>query len=98
VYELVEAFHREGLGEIASSWVGAGQNLPVSPNQIETALGRENVQQLADKAGMSLDSVGPALATLLPFLIDKVTPNGQFPPDEAALMSSTMGLLKGKLE
>ena len=97
MYELVEVFQRDGLSEIASSWVGTGQNLPVSPNQIETALGRENVQQLADKAGMSLDSVGPALATL-PFLIDKVTPNGQLPPEEAALMSSTMVLLKGKLE
>ena len=78
-------------------WNGS-ESASLSPNQIEKALGRENVQQLADKAGMSLDSVGPALATLLPFLIDKLTPNGQLPPDEAALMSSTMGLLKGKLE
>ena len=78
-------------------WNGS-ESASLSPNQIEKALGRENVQQLADKAGMSLDSAGPALATLLPFLIDKVTPNGQLPPDEAALMSSTMGLLKGKLE
>ena len=30
VYQLVEAFHRDGLSEIASSWVGTGQNLPVS--------------------------------------------------------------------
>ena len=31
---LVEAFQKAGLGGVASSWVGTGANLPVSPDQI----------------------------------------------------------------
>src|SRR5689334_16422397 len=54
---LVQAFTQNGMGNIASSWVGTGQNLPVSPDQIRNALGSDNggglLAQIAQSAGMS---------------------------------------------
>jgi uncharacterized protein YidB (DUF937 family) len=73
---LMQSFHDKGLGEIASSWVGSGPNLPISADQIQHVLGSDAVKQLAAKAGISPDAAGSWLAALLPFLIDKLTPNG----------------------
>jgi uncharacterized protein YidB (DUF937 family) len=94
---LVEALHSKGLGDIVSSWVGTGQNLPVSAQQVQSVLGNEYVQQLATKVGLSPDNAGSALAGLLPLIVDKLTPNGQLPAAGGGLLDAAMGLLKGKL-
>jgi uncharacterized protein YidB (DUF937 family) len=95
---LVEAFHNKGLGDIVSSWVGTGQNLPVSAEQVQSVLGNEYVQQLAAKVGLSPGSAGSALAGLLPVIVDKLTPNGQLPAASGGgLLDAAMGLFKGKL-
>jgi uncharacterized protein YidB (DUF937 family) len=60
-----------------TSWVGTGQNLPISADQIQHVLGSEQVKELAAKAGISSDAASSHLAQLLPMLIDKITPNGQ---------------------
>jgi uncharacterized protein YidB (DUF937 family) len=49
---LLQSFHDKGLGELVTSWVGTGQNLPISADQIEHVLGSEQVQQLAAKLGI----------------------------------------------
>lgn len=90
---LVQSFHEKGLGEIASSWVGTGQNLPISAEQIQQVLGSEQVKQLAAKAGISPDVAGSSVAQLLPTLIDKLTPNGQI-PQQSNLMEMGMSLLQ----
>src|SRR3974390_336688 len=74
---LLQSFHDKGLGGVVSSWVGTGQNLPISASQIQQAMGSDQVKQLAAKVGISPDVAGPAIAQLLPALIDKLTPNGQ---------------------
>jgi uncharacterized protein YidB (DUF937 family) len=90
---LVQSFHDKGLGEIASSWVGTGQNLPVSGDQIQNVLGSDTVKQLAAKAGISPDIAGGAVAQLLPTLIDKLTPHGQM-PEHSSLLETGMSLLQ----
>ena len=75
---LVQAFQQSGLGHLMDSWIGTGQNLPVSPGQIQQALGPK-VQELAQQHGMSADAVSQALSQFLPGLIDHLTPNGQVP-------------------
>jgi uncharacterized protein YidB (DUF937 family) len=94
---LVEAFQSKGLGDIVSSWVGTGRNLPVSSEQVQSVLGNEYVQQLASKVGLSPDRAGSALAGLLPVIVDKLTPNGHLPAAGGGLLDSAMDLLKGKL-
>ena len=36
---LVEAFQAKGLGDVVASWIGTGQNLPVSAEQIHLLRG-----------------------------------------------------------
>lgn len=90
---LIQSLHDQGLGSIASSWVGNGENLPISGEQIQQVLGNERVQQLAAKAGISPDAASSTLSQLLPTLVDKLTPNGQV-PEHSSLLETGMGLLQ----
>ena len=90
---LVQNFHDKGLGGVAQSWVGNGQNLPISADQIHQVLGSDQVKALAAKAGISPDAAGGAIAQLLPGIIDKLTPNGQVPAHNN-VMDMVGGLLQ----
>ena len=90
---LVQSFHEQGLGEVVSSWVGNGQNLPISAEQIHQVLGSEKVQQLAASAGISTEEAGSSLAQLLPSMIDKLTANGQM-PQGSNLLETGMSFLQ----
>ncbi len=91
---LVEQFHAKGLGGLVSSWVGTGQNLPVSADQIQHVLGSEQVEELAAKAGISPEICGSHLAQLLPLIVDQLTPKGQVSPT-ASVLESGQDVLKG---
>jgi len=75
---FVQAFQQNGLGDLIDSWIGTGQNLPVSPSQIQQALGPK-VQELAQQHGLGADTVSQLLSQFLPGLIDHLTPNGHLP-------------------
>jgi uncharacterized protein YidB (DUF937 family) len=95
---LIEKFQKGGLGEVVSSWVGTGDNLPVSADQISTMLGADKIQEIAGKAGISGNQVSDGLASLLPQLIDKLTPNGQVPEGnslEGSISALAEKFLKG---
>ncbi len=79
---LVQSFEQAGLGNVVGSWVGTGQNLPVTSQQIQQALGPQ-VQQLAQQHGLGADAVSSALSQLLPGLVDHLTPAGQLPSGNA---------------
>ncbi len=94
---LIQQFHDKGMGGLVSSWVGTGQNLPISADQIQHVLGSEQVKELAAKAGISPDAVSAHLAQLLPLVVDKLTPNGQVPQassSASSLLEEGMGMLK----
>lgn len=76
---LRERFQQSGLGDVVASWIGTGQNRPVSPEQLNAALGREQVEALSRKAGLSPDQGAGILSRYLPEFIDKLTPEGQVP-------------------
>ncbi len=92
---LVQAFQKNGLGEVVNSWVGTGQNLPISAEQIKQGLGSGLLEQLAGKAGVSADAASNQLASLLPNLVDKLTPEGKIP--DSNLLEQGLSLLRGKL-
>ncbi|MDE2000737.1 MAG: DUF937 domain-containing protein [Burkholderiales bacterium] len=92
---LIEAFERQGLGGVIASWVGSGQNLQISPEQIQAVLGDEHIQGIAQKLGLSTQDVASHLSQLLPSIIDKMTPNGQVPAQQD--IGGLMGMLKGAL-
>ncbi len=93
---LLQTLQQGGLAEAAKSWVSTGQNLPVSAEQIQGALGSDTLKNLAAQLGLNTDQVSGHLAELLPQVIDKLTPDGAV-PSEGNLMSMGMELLKGKL-
>jgi len=90
---LLQSFHEKGLGGLAASWVGTGQNLPISADQLQHVLGSDQVTQLAAKAGISPDTAGAALTQLLPGLVDRLTPNGQM-PQHSNLLEMGMSILQ----
>lgn len=76
VQGLTQKFGGGGLGDIASSWIGKGGNLPISAEQIEGVLGSGPIGQFAAKLGVSPAQAASVLAMALPIIIDRLTPDG----------------------
>jgi uncharacterized protein YidB (DUF937 family) len=76
---LVDKLQKGGLGNLINSWVGSGQNQPVSPNQLGPALGPDIIKTLAQRSGLSEEELIRQLSQVLPGLVDKLTPNGRLP-------------------
>jgi len=76
---LINQFRENGLGDVINSWIGTGQNQPISPNELRQALGQKTVNDLSREAGASQDDLLSQLSRYLPGVVDKLTPNGQLP-------------------
>jgi len=90
---LVEAFQAKGLGDVVASWIGTGQNLPVTAEQIQSVLGGGLVQQLAARVGLPPEAASALLAQILPQAVDRLTPEGTVPA--GGLLGQVTGLLRG---
>ena len=91
---LVNAFNEKGLGDVMSSWIGKGENLPITPEQIQQVLGSGQVQQIAEKLGISPDEASSGLAELLPRIVDKLSPEGSMPDQD--LLHQGLGMIADK--
>ncbi len=91
---LVQNFTQKGLGDIVSSWVSTGTNLPISGGQIQSALGSDAISSLAEKAGIAPDMASSILAQVLPVVVDKLTPQGRI-PEGGNLLEQGLNMLKG---
>jgi uncharacterized protein YidB (DUF937 family) len=89
--DLIKGFQDQGMGDVISSWIGTGENRTVTPDQVRQGLGKERVQEVAQRSGLSMESVLPMLAAALPVVIDALTPKGQV-PDQASLNQGVQGL------
>jgi len=78
----VAELEQTASGQQVKSWVGTGENLPVSADQIREALGSQKVKDLAAAVGISSDKVSDLLAQYLPVAIDKATPDGKLPTQQ----------------
>jgi uncharacterized protein YidB (DUF937 family) len=76
---LIQKFQSQGLGAAVQSWIGSGPNQPVSPAQIQQVLGDQRIQALAAKLGISPAALSERLSTVLPAVIDHLSPKGQLP-------------------
>src|SRR5215813_15017234 len=77
--ELLERFRQSGHGETAESWVGTGPNKPVTPPQLEHAIGPEVLETLSKQTGLSRAELLTKLSRELPDAVDKYTPHGRLP-------------------
>jgi uncharacterized protein YidB (DUF937 family) len=95
VQGLVERFQQHGMGGQVQSWLGDGDNQPVSGAQVRQAIGQENVEQVAQGAGVSQQEASDGIAKILPHAVDQLTPGGQVPQGDD--LTSRLGGLAGKL-
>lgn len=90
---LMAKLQAAGLGEAVQSWVGTGANQAVPADRLGAALGPDLMGTLARQLGGSGQDAAGALASLLPTLIDQLTPHGQVPADNG--MGALGALLGG---
>jgi uncharacterized protein YidB (DUF937 family) len=76
---LVNKLQQGGLGDVVNSWVGSGQNQPVSPGQLGSALGPNILKTVSQMTGISEDELTKQLSQVLPGVINGLTPNGRLP-------------------
>ena len=99
---LASKFAQNGQGNAFQSWVGMGENQPISNNQIQNALGSEQVNALAARMGIDPAQASNFLAEYLPKIVDKLTPAGKIDPGAdhqqglAALLPSLLPSLGGQ--
>ena len=79
--ELVDRFKQSGQGETANSWVKTGPNKPVTPSQLEQAIGPEVLDTLSKQTGLSRSELLARLSRELPDAVDKYTPQGRLPTE-----------------
>jgi uncharacterized protein YidB (DUF937 family) len=73
---LLQQLQQSGLGPQVASWLGNGQNLPVSVDQLKGALGDQHLRQLATQLGLPVDQLLGELSQHLPSAVDHMSPNG----------------------
>ena len=76
---LVKKFQQSGLGDLAASWVGTGENKGISPDQLTSILGKDQIASLAQQAGIPESQGASVLSQILPSIVDKLTPDGTAP-------------------
>ncbi len=79
--DLLKQFQQNGQSEAANSWVGSGPNKQISPNDLASALGADQIDSLTSQTGLSRDELLSGLARHLPQVIDHLTPEGRLPTE-----------------
>ena len=77
--DLIGKLTAGGAGPQVNSWVGQGANQPIQPGTLGSALGQNTLNELSQRTGMSQQELLNQLATVLPQLINHLTPNGRMP-------------------
>jgi uncharacterized protein YidB (DUF937 family) len=91
---ILDKFKTGGLGDVAASWVGKGENLPISADQISSVLGNGAIAEMAAKFGISPETLSAQIAEHLPTVVDKMTPNGSVEADSGNLLTTVLGMFK----
>ena len=91
---VLDKFKAGGLGDVAASWVGKGENIPVTADQISSVLGSGAIAEMAAKFGISPETLSAQIAQYLPAVVDKMTPNGAVEADSGNLLNTVLGMLK----
>jgi len=76
---IVAKLQQAGLGDQVKSWIGNGQNLPITAEQLQEVLGSDTVKQLAAKFNIPVDQLAKVLAQQLPTAVDHASPDGKLP-------------------
>ena len=76
---FLQAFREVGLGDVVSSWLGHGQNRPITTHELETAVGADTRQANVGGDGLPAQTVGDLAAAMLPDAVDALSEQGELP-------------------
>jgi uncharacterized protein YidB (DUF937 family) len=76
---IVAKLEQSGFGAQVKSWLGNGQNIPITAEELQQVLGSEKVKELAARYNVPLDQLSAILAQQLPKAIDQASPDGKLP-------------------
>ena len=82
-----------GLGDVVGSWIGKGQNMPISPDQLGSVMGSDTLANLAKQLGMSHGDAASQISQMLPDVVDRLTPQGQVPQGGLGNVGDLLGML-----
>jgi uncharacterized protein YidB (DUF937 family) len=76
---IVAKLQQAGFGDQVKSWLGNGQNVPITADQLKQVLGSDAVRQLAARFNIPVDQITQILAQQLPAAVDRASPDGKLP-------------------
>ena len=79
--DLLNQFQQKGQGDAANSWVSNGPNKQISPGDLSSALGADQIEALSAQSGLSRDELLRGLSQYLPDVVNHLTPDGRLPSD-----------------
>jgi uncharacterized protein YidB (DUF937 family) len=91
--KIIDAMNKQGMEKQANSWVGDGENLPITPDQATKVVGESQIKDISEKIGLPEDETAKLVAEALPQVVDKASPEGKEPED--AEVDKTLESLKG---
>lgn len=77
--DLIGRFTQGGMGDVIGSWIGHGQNAPVSGSQVTDVLGSDAIGKIAAQLGITHAEAADQVSQVLPQVVDQLTPQGQVP-------------------
>jgi uncharacterized protein YidB (DUF937 family) len=91
---LLAKLQQGGMGQQAQSWIGTGQNMPISADALSQIFGQGQLGQIAQQLGMTHDQAASGLAQTLPNVVDQMTPNGEIPAEHNDLVAQALAILQ----
>jgi uncharacterized protein YidB (DUF937 family) len=80
--KMLSGFQSAGMEDKVDSWVGTGENKPISAGDVQQAVSQEQIDKVAEALGVSQEQAAGVIADVLPNLVDKVSPEGQLASEE----------------
>ena len=91
---ILDKFIDNGMAEEVASWVGTGDNLPLTAMQVQKAVGKPALAEIAQEFDLPPKQVADKLAQYLPTVVDRLTPNGKVPRTQSGLLLHALSMLK----
>lgn len=82
--KLLGGFQANGMDDKVQSWVGTGENASLSAAEVESVVSPEQIEEVAQRLGVSHEEAASVLADVIPDVVDGVSPSGQL-PDQSQL-------------
>lgn len=80
LHAIIDKFQKSPLADMASSWVGTGENHPITSDHISQIFSSPAITQLGEMLGVNSSTASTLLAQVLPNIINTASPDGEVSP------------------